>query len=481
MLAGASFAAGGAASGVALNVADFGGTGDGVADDSAAIQSALDAAGRNGGGVVLLPRPKVQYRITRGLRLPSYVILQGESPVHYPYNAGNKGACALVADFPDTRSWMIEPATEEGGRPFGFDTLVGKALPQGVTYNCGVKNLLLTSKGKVPFGGIRMHACPGSVVEGVSINRVGCGLLVNYSFGGSYKLMVNALYYGVAAWDDANANIFAVHCTHAPPWPKVVPPEYRLSFMAQMQEHLATTLHLTSNDHAARPYGLLCGSIASTSIGNVFDAVVEQFPGGIFLYNAYATDIRQCYLEGSRDTMAYGVTASRSRFSIQGLHAYLSGTGALFDFGIDVLGKIFASGILNAGTFGKPPRDDGSSLLLLEGVDPLLPGAPTQRGIRYVGREPVWVPLKLGPGWRADAGEVPAVRFDPFSHRIEFKGTLAGSGNGLCFVLPASCRPPGPRRYAVPGGQITIASDGSARIAATDAAVSLDGICFSRW
>jgi hypothetical protein len=111
----------------------------------------------------------------------------------------------------------------------------------------------------------------------------------------------------------------------------------------------------------------------------------------------------------------------------------------------------------------------------------LLPGAPTQRGIRYVGREPVWVPLKLGAGWRADAGEVPAVRFDPFSHRIEFKGTLAGSGNGLGFVLPASCRPPGPRRYAVPGGQFTISADGSARIAATDAAVSLDGIGFSRW
>lgn len=326
-----------------------------------------------------------------------------------------------------------------------------------------------------------MHACPGSVVDGVSIDRVGCGLLVNYSFGGSYKLMVNALYYGVAAWDDANANIFAVHCTHAPPYPKVVPPEYQLPFMAQMQAHFATTLNLSSEHHAARPYGILCGSIASTSIGNVFDAVVEHFPGGIFLYNAYATDIRQCYLEGDRGSMVCGVAASRSRFSIQALHAYLSGTGALFDFGIDVLGKIFASGILSAASFGKPPSDDGTSSLLLEGVSPSLPGAPIQRGIRYLGKQAAWIPLNLSTGWRAIEGEVPAVRLDPFSHQVEFRGALAGSGGGVGFVLPASCRPPGPRRYAVPGGQIAIAADGSARIAAAEATVSLDGISFSRW
>lgn len=467
--------------GMRVDAADFGVLGDGIADDAPAIQKALDHAGREGGGVVFLQQPKVHYRLTKGLKLPSYVTLEGPAPVHYPYNAGNKGACALVAEFSDHRAWIIEAATTEQGFGFAYDKLVTGPLPQGVIYNCGVRNILLTSKGVVPFGGIRMHGCPGSFIEGVCVDRVGCGLLVNYSFCGSYKLMTNTLYYGVASWDDANANIFAVHCTHAPPWPTKVPSEYQLPFMAQMKDHFDTTLNLSSKDHSDRPYGILCGSIASTSIGNVFDATVEQFPGGIFLYNAYSTDIRQCYLEGNRDKMICGLAASRSRFSVQAFHAYLSGTGALFDFGIEVLGKIFGSGILYAAAFGKPPRDDGASLLILEGIQPSMPGAPMQRDIRYMTNEMSWIPLALKSSWRAAEDEAPAVRYDPWSQRVEFKGAVRGAGDGIGFVLPPQCRPPGVRRYKVPGGQVSIRADGTARIAAEEVIVSLDGIAFSRW
>jgi hypothetical protein len=464
-----------------FDAADFGVLGDGKADDAPAIQRALDHAGSQGGGVVFLSQPKVHYRLTKGLKLPSYVTLEGPAPVHYPYNAGNKGACALVAEFAEHREWIIEAATTEHGLSFAYNKLVGRSLPQGVTYNCGVKNVLLTSKGAVPFGGIRMHGCPGSFVEGVCIDRVGCGLLVNYTFCGSYNLVVNTLYYGVAAWDDANANIFTVHCMHAPPWPTRVPVEYQLPFMTQMKEHFDTTLNLSTKDHYDRPYGILCGSIASTSIGNVLDATVEQFPGGMFLYNAYSTDIRQCYLEGNPDKMVCGLAASRSRFSVQAFHAYLSGTGAVFDFGIEVLGKIFGSGILYAATFGKPPRDDGASLLILEGIQPSMPGAPMQRGIRYMTNEMSWNTLVLRSSWRAAEDEAPAVRFDPWSQRVEFKGAVKGAGDSIVFMLPPQCRPSGLRHYKVPGGEVSIHPDGTARVLAERASVSLDGISFARW
>lgn len=463
------------------DVRDFGGIGDGIADDAPSIQAALDHVGQNGGGTVLLPPPQNHYRISQGLKLPSYVTLEGASPAQYPYNASNRGACALVADFADTRQWIIEPKTQVNGRYVAYDQLIGGSLPDGTTYNCGVRNLLLTSRGNIPFGGIRMHGCPGASVEGVSIERVGCGLLVNYSFGGHYQLLVSSLYYGIAAWDDANANSFQVYCSHRTPWPKIVPAEYRLPFMTQMQRHFADTLLLSTDEHASRPYGILCGSIRSTSVGSIFDATVEGFPGGIFLYNAYATDFRQCYIEAGSDAMTCAIAASRSRFGIQALHAYLSNTGSIFDFGIDVLGKIFASGILSAASFGKPPKDDGSSLLILEGFEPGMPGAPIQRGIRYASKEPEWIPLRLQSGWRAANSDLPAVRFDYWSHQIQLKGTVSGGDKGICFNLPQLCRPPNLRRYMVPGGQVTIASDGNARIESNAPLVSLDGIAFTRW
>ena len=53
-------------------------SGDGAADDAAAIQQALDDCANAGGGVVLAPAGT--YRVTVGLALPSGVVLRGEGP-----------------------------------------------------------------------------------------------------------------------------------------------------------------------------------------------------------------------------------------------------------------------------------------------------------------------------------------------------------------------------------------------------------------
>ncbi|NLV74166.1 MAG: hypothetical protein GXY52_05735 [Chloroflexi bacterium] len=60
-----------------LDARQFGVRGDGVTDDSLALQGALDAASALGGIVAL---PPGQYRITRSLRIPVGVHLQGASP-----------------------------------------------------------------------------------------------------------------------------------------------------------------------------------------------------------------------------------------------------------------------------------------------------------------------------------------------------------------------------------------------------------------
>ena len=55
-----------------LNVRDFGAKGDGVAKDTAAIQKAIDAAGKQGGGTVLVPPGKY---LSGTIHLKSYVTL----------------------------------------------------------------------------------------------------------------------------------------------------------------------------------------------------------------------------------------------------------------------------------------------------------------------------------------------------------------------------------------------------------------------
>lgn len=59
-----------------VSVKDFGAVGDGVADDTAKIQAALDAVQASGGGMVWLPAGT--YKTTAALSLPALVSLEGE-------------------------------------------------------------------------------------------------------------------------------------------------------------------------------------------------------------------------------------------------------------------------------------------------------------------------------------------------------------------------------------------------------------------
>ncbi|MCX4608725.1 right-handed parallel beta-helix repeat-containing protein [Streptomyces mirabilis] len=58
------------------NVRELGAVGDGITDDTAAIQAAIDAVSTAGGGVVYLPRGT--YKLTDALTLKSNVALQGD-------------------------------------------------------------------------------------------------------------------------------------------------------------------------------------------------------------------------------------------------------------------------------------------------------------------------------------------------------------------------------------------------------------------
>lgn len=59
-----------------FNVVDFGAVGDGIADDTAAVQAALAKAQVNGGGIVFFPLGRYEIRDT--LTMPRFTVLRGE-------------------------------------------------------------------------------------------------------------------------------------------------------------------------------------------------------------------------------------------------------------------------------------------------------------------------------------------------------------------------------------------------------------------
>src|SRR5690349_12935361 len=68
-----------------VDVADFGATGDGVTDDTAAFQRAADT-----GRPVRVPRPRVHYKLTRKVRLSASIAGDGSLPEIRMHGADGK-------------------------------------------------------------------------------------------------------------------------------------------------------------------------------------------------------------------------------------------------------------------------------------------------------------------------------------------------------------------------------------------------------
>lgn len=105
------------------SLADFGVAGDGQTDDTRALQTALDTAANEGGGVVFLPRGR--FRVEGRLTIPSDVTLEGLA--RYPPNR---------IDFAtDDLKGSVLLAFAGRGEPDGepFLTLQGNATLRGVT------------------------------------------------------------------------------------------------------------------------------------------------------------------------------------------------------------------------------------------------------------------------------------------------------------------------------------------------------------
>ena len=122
---------------VQVSVQDFGAVGDGVTDDSAAIQAAADAVAALGGGSVFLPPTGAAYVVGTGLVLGNSVRLAGAGVRTFP------GATASVAVWTTWGSWlksldMVNPTvllSGHGSGVVGVNFIRDQVIPGGGAYS----------------------------------------------------------------------------------------------------------------------------------------------------------------------------------------------------------------------------------------------------------------------------------------------------------------------------------------------------------
>ena len=206
-----------------VSVKDFGAVGDGVADDTAAIQAAIDSITNTtfattwpggvknyskGGGVVFLPPGR--YRLTTGLLLGQHVRLQGSSTKGYFYpNGPDTTGSLLIADFADPNQWVISSANyNAAGARIGYrDVVTGVNMDNGVwnfTHGIEVRDLTIQAVSDC-YGGIRLNGSPNATLDNIGVFDTDVGYLVNASWGVTAQRVFSITYlYGFAALIDVN-------------------------------------------------------------------------------------------------------------------------------------------------------------------------------------------------------------------------------------------------------------------------------------
>jgi hypothetical protein len=213
-----------------VNVLDFGAVGDGVTDDTASIQAAIDsvtvttwqgtasAMYVRGGGSVQFNQGV--YRITSPLRLGQHVRLVGVSTTGYgapaytqPKTArmSQKGS-VIYADFEDPDQWAVESATYviATGSLLGYRAQTsGTQVDSGAitaTYGIAIENLFFVS-GKTPvYGAIRLSSSADSSITNCGAFGFKIGYQVTASWGFAIRdSWVWSYWYGLIAAVDVNA------------------------------------------------------------------------------------------------------------------------------------------------------------------------------------------------------------------------------------------------------------------------------------
>lgn len=185
-----------------VSVKDFGAVGNGVADDTAAIQAALNAMSTAGGGTVFAPAG--QYRLTAKLTIPSFVLFKGANFLPDPSNGAQVFMTALFIDWgAGADNHAVEMSHSSGiegftfhypgqvaktaAAPIAFGFSISTPTAAGVYDNIHVRNITLYNS----YKGIRLNNGGRWNVENVQGNPLALGFTASDCLDACYMRHVH--------------------------------------------------------------------------------------------------------------------------------------------------------------------------------------------------------------------------------------------------------------------------------------------------
>ena len=213
-----------AGAGFAVSVQQFNARGDGVTDDTAALQAAIHAVSAavvssnvQGGGVVRIPRGWM-LRTTSPLYLEKGVVLQGEMGVgafFADFTPGQITGSGIFADFDFSAGGAIEAVgfVAATGQRISPSTYIKGADVDAGTYThhsgTGLRDLFIYTDHATAFCPVRFVGAPQWTLDNVYIHGFWHGPIANASWVGSVpRLFSRSLYSGLIVDQDCNGCSF---------------------------------------------------------------------------------------------------------------------------------------------------------------------------------------------------------------------------------------------------------------------------------